>query len=147
MEKFYLDCGLIVYKTTTEEIQSIGGLGICDACGTFTPDGGYLIPVLNWWMCEECFNDYKQRATRYPEDDPIEKRRALYYESVLPFTEIEDTKPKSQKDRFIDLLRYETCIRLCEDDEEGGRNLSLEEATELADYLIDNGATLSEDKP
>ena len=87
MEKFKIECGLIVYKTTTEEIMSIGGLGICDACGQFHPEGGYLVPVLNWWMCEECFNDWQSRATYYPEDAPFEAKRAEYYEAMIPCTE------------------------------------------------------------
>ena len=87
MEKFHLKNGLIVYKTTTAEIQSIGGLGICDECGQFHPEGGYLVPVLNHWQCKECFEDWKSRAKYYPEDAPYEARRAAYYERVIPFTE------------------------------------------------------------
>lgn len=96
MEKFHLKNGLIVYKTTTAEIQSIGGLGICDECGHFQPDGGYLVPVLNHWQCEECFNDWKSRARYYPEDAPIEARRAKYYETLIPCTTKGDHHEKDE---------------------------------------------------
>lgn len=87
MEKIKIECGLIAYKTTFSEILSIGGLGICDACGQSHHEGGYLVPVLNWWMCEECFNDWKSRATYYPEDAPYEAKRAEYYEAMIPLTD------------------------------------------------------------
>jgi hypothetical protein len=92
MEKFYTYSGLIAYKTTTEEIMSIGGLGICDECGQFIPSGGYLIPVLNHWQCQECFNDWKSRARYYPEDAPFEARCAKYYEAMIPCTERKETQ-------------------------------------------------------
>ncbi len=87
MKKFKLKCGLIAYKTTTEEIQSIGGLGICDECGQYHPEGGFLVPVLNHWQCEKCFNEWKGYAKYYPEDAPYEAKRAAYYEAMIPYTE------------------------------------------------------------
>lgn len=94
MEKFYTKNGLIAYKTTTAEIQSIGGLGICDECGTYQPDGGYLVPVLNHWQCEKCFNESKDRLRKYPEDMPFEARYAHYYEARIPCTMREDPDEK-----------------------------------------------------
>lgn len=87
MEKFYTKSGYIAYKTTFLEITRIGGLGICDECGTVHLEGGYLVPVLNHWQCEECFNDWQSRATYYPEDAPFEARTAKYYEAMIPCTE------------------------------------------------------------
>lgn len=86
MEKFYTKNGLIAYKTTLLEIVSIGGLGICDECGTAHPEGGYLVPVLNHWQCESCFNECKDRLQKYPEDMPYEANRAEYYEARIPCT-------------------------------------------------------------
>ncbi len=101
MKKLRSPAGLIAYKTTTEEIYSIGGLGICDDCGTFRADGGYLVPVLNHWMCEECFNDWSGRAKFYPEDAKFELKTAEYYEARIPITDW----PKECKDcpcSFVD---------------------------------------------
>ena len=86
MKKFYLDNGLIAYETSALENMRIGGLGMCDECGEqhMPHENGYLVPVLNHWMCKSCFADWKSRCKHYPEDDRIEKRNALYYESLIP---------------------------------------------------------------
>lgn len=86
MQKFYLPNGLIAYRTTVEEMASIGSPGICDECCSKPHDGGYLVPVLNHWMCESCFNEWKEHAKFYPQDVPIELRRAAYYESQIKCT-------------------------------------------------------------
>lgn len=87
MRKMKTKNGLLVYKTTTAEIASIGGMGICDECGKPSLEGGYLIPVMNHWMCHACFDEWKDRAKYYPEDEPIEARNARYYEARIPITE------------------------------------------------------------
>lgn len=97
MEKFHTKSGLIAYKTTVEEIMSIGGLGICDECGEFSFDGGFLVPVLNHWQCKECFEDWQSRAKYYPEDAPFEARYARYYENVIPFTERKEDNNEIKK--------------------------------------------------
>lgn len=86
MQKLLTPHGYIAYRTTTAEIQSIGGLGVCDECGEHHPEGGYLVPVLNHWMCEKCFNEWESDARYYPEDIPVQNRRAAYYESLIPCT-------------------------------------------------------------
>ena len=84
MTKFKLKNGLTVYKTTAAELTALGGLGICDECGEYNKVG-YLIPVLNHWMCPECYNDWKHRCKHYPEDDRIEEKNSAYYEDLIPF--------------------------------------------------------------
>ena len=84
MKKFRLSNGLIAYKTTTPEIISIGGFGICDSCCNYQHDVGYLVPVLGWWMCKDCFDDWSSRAIRYPEDDEHERQVCRMYEKLLP---------------------------------------------------------------
>jgi len=86
MLKFKLKNGLTVYKTTAIEICSIGGFGICDECGEHSNEG-YLIPVLNRWMCSKCYEDWKSYCKHYPEDDRIEARNSEYYEKLIPFEE------------------------------------------------------------
>lgn len=86
MKKFYLENGLIAYETTALEITLIGGLGMCDECGKKhkSHEHGYLVPVLNHWMCKDCFADWKCRCRNYPEDARIETRNAKYYECLIP---------------------------------------------------------------
>lgn len=84
MKKLTLPCGLIAYRTSGEEVLSWGGLCICDECGEFHPEGGYLVPVLNHWQCTDCFKDWSSRAKHYPEDEDFERRVASYYEGILP---------------------------------------------------------------
>lgn len=88
MIKNKLPNGLIYYKTTTLEIRSIGGLGICDECGQFHPEGGYLVPVLNHWQCKSCFEDWRSRCRHYPEDDEYEEQVCRMYEKRIPCTTI-----------------------------------------------------------
>lgn len=85
MKRLRTKRGLIAYHTTAAETCLIGGLGICDDCGTASPDG-YLVPVLNHWQCPACFKDWANRAKHYPEDDEFEIRTARYYESRIPMT-------------------------------------------------------------
>lgn len=86
MKKFKTKNGYIAYKTTTEEMFRIGGFGICDLCGKSHLDGGYLVPVLNGWICPDCFSSWQERGRYYPEDIPYERQKAKEYESWLPFT-------------------------------------------------------------
>lgn len=84
IKKFTTRAGHVAYKTTLQETFTWGGLGICDDCGTLHREGGYLVPVLNHWMCEECFTDWQKRAKHYAEDDEYEKQVAARYERILP---------------------------------------------------------------
>lgn len=109
MEKFYTKNGLIAYKTTTAEIQSIGGLGICDECGQFHPEGGFLVPVLNHWQCEACFNECKDRLQKYPEDMLYEARRAEYYEARIPVTAREEQETEQEPAHTEEILPCRMC--------------------------------------
>lgn len=83
MKKFKLENGLTYYEVDIIELFSIGGAGICDHCGQMHSKG-YLIPVLNHWICKSCFDEWKKDAKRYPEDDIYEQRSIEYYESKIP---------------------------------------------------------------
>lgn len=83
MKRLTTEKGHIAYKTSLAEVLSWGGLGICDSCNEFHPEGGYVVPVLNWWMCEKCFKEWITRAIHYPEDDQYERQVASYYEKIL----------------------------------------------------------------
>ncbi len=86
MIKSKVPCGWIVYRTSYSEILSYGGLGICDDCGTLHTEGGYLVPVLNHWMCHNCFEEWSSRAKFYPSDVEFQQHYISIYESRLPVT-------------------------------------------------------------
>ncbi len=85
MQKIMTRSGYIAYKTTAEEVKKLGSICVCDECGRKAASG-YLVPVLNHWMCESCFDEWQRDARYYPADVPIQNRRAAYYESVIPCT-------------------------------------------------------------
>ena len=85
MKKITTPTGYIAYEATKEEIQLLGGYGICDECSKNT-EKGYLVPVLNHYQCPECFESWSKTARYYPEDIPIQDRRAAYYERMVPLT-------------------------------------------------------------
>lgn len=86
MTKYKMKNGLTVYKMTAEEAKKVfpGGLGVCDFCNTKTKDG-YYMPVLNHYYCNPCFNAWKLRAKRYPEDSWFENEmiEALEFRAML----------------------------------------------------------------
>lgn len=85
MNKIRLKNGLTAYRTTALELVLIGGFGICDECNSRPPEG-YLVPVLNHWMCPKCFDEWKDTGKYNPQDAPIEARNCRYYESKIPIT-------------------------------------------------------------
>lgn len=87
MQKIKGKSGHIAYNATDNEIALLGGIGICDHCNKFA-NSGYLVPILNHYMCETCFNEWDSKATYYPEDAHIEERTSKYYEKVIPMEEI-----------------------------------------------------------
>jgi hypothetical protein len=85
MQKFTLKNGLTYYTVSLSDLLCIGGAGICDHCGEFHTHG-YLIPVLNHWICKKCFDEWSADARHYPEDDIYEQRAIEYYESKIPLS-------------------------------------------------------------
>ena len=76
--------GYTAYTCALIELFAIGGFGVCDSCSRITRTSGYLIPVLNRYYCQTCFEDWLNRAEYYPEDIPFERATAAYYESKIP---------------------------------------------------------------
>lgn len=73
---------LVIEVSSTEYIEKIGGMAICDSCNedSFI---GYYIAVLNHWVCPKCYQEWIERAKRYPEDIRIEERNFDYYSKLL----------------------------------------------------------------
>jgi hypothetical protein len=83
MTKFKTSSGYLAYRATAAETTLLGGRGICDDCGEYAPEG-YLVPVLNHYMCEECFKVFEGCGAFYPEDIPHEQHTAAYFENRIP---------------------------------------------------------------
>lgn len=83
MKKFATPQGYTAYSCSAIETTPLGGMGICDDCGRSAPVG-YLVPVLNHYMCPKCFEEWTSRSKFYWEDLPIETKNAAYYESRIP---------------------------------------------------------------
>lgn len=82
MKKFKTDIGYVVYKITKPELESVDCGNICDFCNTAVNEG-YLITVLNQFVCEGCFEDWKDRGKYYEEDIDRETKISQYYESMI----------------------------------------------------------------
>lgn len=85
MKKTVSKCGYTVYIASAHETFLLGGYGICDHCNEFTPNG-YLIPVLNSYICSDCYKSWDERAIYYPEDIPAQDRTSQYYENKIPLS-------------------------------------------------------------
>lgn len=83
MKKIKTKCGYIAYEVSRKEITGLGGLGICDHCNT-PAEKGWLVPVLNRWLCRKCYEEWNERANFYPEDLWVEEKNCQYYESMIP---------------------------------------------------------------
>lgn len=83
MIKFVNKIGYTVYKITAQECMQFGGLGICDECNTFSKVG-YLVPVLNHFMCPKCYSEWLSYAKFYGEDLEFQNYYIRYYEGILP---------------------------------------------------------------
>jgi hypothetical protein len=76
--------GYRVIECTNKELGAVTGLYdcICDNCNE-PKQHGYLITVLNAWFCEECYKDFTQNNSPYPEDEPYELMHFRYWTDVL----------------------------------------------------------------
>ena len=74
-----------IIKATADEMRKVTRMfsfGICDYCGG-QPRVGYYIAVINRWYCQECFDNFKERAKWYRQDSMIEERNFQYYGKLL----------------------------------------------------------------
>lgn len=63
----------VIEVSLTEVNNAFGGLGICDCCNAASFTHNY-IAVLNSCYCPECYKDFEENATYYPEDSKVENR-------------------------------------------------------------------------
>lgn len=82
MRKIKSRVGYLVYEVTAQDTVKLGGQGICDTCGKPSPKG-YLVAVLNSYLCPKCYEVWDARSLMYSEDMPLERKREAYFNSVL----------------------------------------------------------------
>lgn len=82
MKQIKSKAGYTVFETTADDVTKLGGAGICDFCNCFAQKG-YLIPVLNSYICPKCYSDWDNSGKMYAEDLDVEKKRIEYYESKI----------------------------------------------------------------
>lgn len=84
--------GFKIIKLSPEEALVNAGFGIgielvCDNCNKafFIDDEEplYYIAVLNMVFCKDCYEEWVNNATYYPEDSAIELKRFNYYKELL----------------------------------------------------------------
>ena len=72
--------GTSYFEVNLEEmIFKLNGLGICDTCCKPIEGMGFLIPVLNYVKCKECFNESPIQCNYYEEDRAYEDMRIKEY--------------------------------------------------------------------
>lgn len=80
-----IECTANELKKATASPMAI--MAVCDFCGDIAlADNykGYYIAVLNQWLCEKCFADFKKRRpTWYPQDAAVENRNFETYARLL----------------------------------------------------------------
>ncbi len=81
MRKFKTESGHIVFELTRPEMTFIDSPGICDFCAA-KPSVGFLIAVLNEWICPACDEKWEAVAKYFPEDMEIEKRNEEFYDLI-----------------------------------------------------------------
>lgn len=82
MYKIHNPKGFIVYKATLTDLTKIGGFGVCDHCNNMASEG-YLVAVLNNYLCPNCYEEWYSYAENYEEDRMWEKKTAQYYERAI----------------------------------------------------------------
>lgn len=84
MKKFKTSVGYFAYQVTAGEMINYvkGSVGVCDHCNTFASIG-ILVPVLNSYICPDCFKKWLDDARYYPEDKMAEQENCDYYDSLF----------------------------------------------------------------
>ena len=82
MRKFKSRVGYLIYEATAADTEKLGGFGICDNCSSYS-ETGFLVAVLNHYMCCECFAEWDNGSRMYLEDLHVERKREAYYDYIF----------------------------------------------------------------
>lgn len=66
-----------------EMISKLKGMAICDSCSQAVGSKGYLVPVLNYVQCKNCFESSSIQDTYYEEDRAFEEIKIKEFKKIL----------------------------------------------------------------
>lgn len=78
-----LENGCIAYMIDAKETALIGGKGVCDCCNA-SPVFGFLVPIVDRFMCPDCFVSWLLNAEYDKSDRSFESYYCTKYESKIP---------------------------------------------------------------
>ena len=70
------------YMRAIDTLEIFGGCGICDDCGKFTILGIY-VPVLNHYLCLDCYKSFMKTCKYYLEDKWFEDLNIKYVDRQI----------------------------------------------------------------
>lgn len=79
-EAFRTEKGFIIIPIKNELMRKISQLPyppVCDCCIKSGEEIGMYIPVLNRWFCNNCYNEWHEKAKYYEEDKWYEEDKFL----------------------------------------------------------------------
>lgn len=75
--------GCKVYMIDSKETALIGGKGVCDCCNSL-PVFGFLVPIVNRFMCPDCFVSWFLNSEYDKSERSFENYYCTLYESKIP---------------------------------------------------------------
>lgn len=88
--------GFLVIKTNIVEMAAtMDSPGICDHCNKMAVNG-YLVSVLNHYLCEDCYKEWMGYAENYPEDQHIERKNMDMYIRMFHHAHITLSEEKAE---------------------------------------------------
>lgn len=83
--------GFKAYVCSAKETKLIGGCGVCDCCNERV-SAGFLVPVMDYYMCPECFFNFDRNYPKNLGSDELayEFKKSRFYESHIPIDAYED---------------------------------------------------------
>ena len=85
----YTKQGYSYIKCTREDCFNWGGGSICDNCGN-PMEEMYLIFILGRALCQDCFDEWIERSTRYEEDLQLQRQNHLRWYKAHGFDVYEE---------------------------------------------------------
>lgn len=143
--------GLKVIKMRTTELIRISpySIGVCDNCMKRVKTG-YYVAVLNRYICEACYQEFIQRAKRYPEDDRIENKNYQLFKEDLKAAGLwrEQTENKKEEETEKNEEENEISNLLADLAESGAVKITVikKKGTKKKEYVLTPDSLKKEDK-
>ena len=97
---------------------------LCDSCNSSIHKGSYIyVPVLNYILCQRCFEDWQKNGAWYEEDSNHQNRYAIAIANKLGYKSLDD----------IPTIEYDNVDT---DSDDIYANLSNKELKEIYDDMI-----------